>query len=201
MVALVVLLFVALATIGGIVYAVVQLTKETTLQQPSTSPTAFTPSTYLMTTGGTPVKVQATTSLQNVPGVSVNDTDSQLDALKSFTVGTVTVHVAGWARTDAGVYLFTSGNAPMILINTENAVSLIKDTSAAMNDIVSYGSTGGVSNATVGMRDLQGLSPARALTCTPRSCFLFSRKDCNCVAMSNPMTGASSCVCMRGTRF
>jgi hypothetical protein len=146
-IALTALLCVSLASIGGIVYAVVQLTKEITLKQPSTAtPTAFTPGTYMMTAAGSPVKVQATTALKLGPGVSVNTSDAYLESLQSLTMGPVTIRVAGWARTEVGLFIFSMGNSPMIFVNNQNNISWIKDTSAAIEFIL----TGDASNANIG---------------------------------------------------
>jgi hypothetical protein len=131
-----------LLVIGGVVTAVVQLSKDVAVGRAATTAvTATTPAAYMTSAAtGAPVRVLATTSLTVVESIKATDSDESFDALHTVTFGALTLQVAGWARTNAGVYLLTHSPAvPVVLMSANGFFGVVTNVTAAVNDMTMYG--------------------------------------------------------------
>lgn len=149
-------LLISLAATGGIVFAVVHLTKDTQLSSQSTPLSSSGTVSPMLTKSGTSVLVMSSQAIYTADSPA-GQPDSYFDSLYSVTLSGAgatsnTLRVSGWARTTNTVYLYTTSSlTPLLMVYSNGLIAPVdaSNVTAALRDINSLGSA-------VGARELGG---------------------------------------------
>jgi len=167
---LVVLLAVSYVAVGGIVFYVVKLIKDTQVTAGE-----------LTDTSGETVHVMSTAKTSIATGLTSNLADGAFEGLQSVTATTtsgtsVTLGLSGYARTGSVVTLFTTSAAVPTLVLTATSLSLGADASAAA--LAALGIAPGTSSSSAGGG--RRLSYSQLATCssdTTCASYIFATKS------------------------